>query len=421
MKKAVSTVIILWAFLFCFTVCSLADAALAEETTGTEEQVIELEDDQVTEYIRNDPPREDGFWIQYYPLNTALRKNFVFSDVITPDSAWENYAGMPIETHVAQDETPENYDDSHNHYQNILSEVLNFKENANAVSIWGDSFAVVDRSKAWGGFFSARSGINTFGGDSPFSAYVPEGADMSYDPETYDTQLTGIEIDVLNDGLPGVYPNMSKTGLQIVGFGNPNSMAIEVRCEDTDKQITEGESRRGVWESGIYFKNSLAPYGRLIVTDFDQAKMGLDFRSTLFTEGAIDLRSEQVGTGIIYNNGNSGEIYGGKRWDGTDDPNDWLTLRMGTGGIRIVSQDNTKELVAIDNWGGVYLNGDLYWNGARLENAEQINFASSTGFNLSIAAVILCGVAILFMGYKQYHLSRKVKQLSVLVGTISKD
>ena len=243
---------------------------------------------------------------------------------------------------------------------------------------------------------------------------------MSYDPETYDTQLTGVEIDVLNDGLPGVYPNMSKTGLQVVGFGNPNSMAIEVRCEDTDKQIAEGESRRGVWESGIYFKNSIAPYGRVLVTDFDQAKMGLDFRSTLFTEGAIDLRSEQVGTGIIYNNGNSGEIYGGKRWDGTDDPNDWLTLRMGTGGLRIVSQDNTTELVAIDNYGGVYLNGDIYWNGERLENAENINFTSSTGSSLSIATVILCGVVILFMGYKQYCLSRKVKQLTVLVDTINK-
>ena len=139
-----------------------------------------------------------------------------------------------------------------------------------------------------------------------------------------------------------MYPNMSKTGVQIVGFGNPNSMAIEVRSEDTDKDVSD-EERRGVFESGIYFKNSIAPYGRLLVSDLQQARIGLDLKNTLFTEGAIQLSSQQVGTGIIYNDGASGEIYGGERWDGTGDRNGWLTLRAGEGGIRFVSNDNTKE------------------------------------------------------------------------------
>lgn len=415
MRKITLTMIAL--FSLVLLACGVSFADSEDEANDTDVQSTEIEDDQITEYIRNNHPRKDGLWIQYYPLNTALRKNFVFSDVITPDSTWENYAGMPIETHIAQDETPENYDDSHNHYQNILSEVLNFKENANAVSIWGDSYAVVDRSKAWGGFFSARSGITTFGSDSPFNAYVPEGADMSYDPDTYDAQLTGIEIDVLNDGLPGVYPNMSKTGLQVVGFGNPNSMAIEVRCEDTDKQIEEGDSRRGVWESGIYFKNSLAPYGRVIVTDLDQAKIGLDFRNTLFTEGAIDLKSEQVGTGIILNNGDSGEVYGGQRWEGTDDPNDWLTLRMGKGGLRIVTQDNTTELVAIDNYGGLYLNGDIYWNGQPI---KYFNQEKNVDF-VQIGIITAFSMIILLMAYKQHCLSNKIKKLSNISDKVKSD
>lgn len=355
-----------------------------------------------TSIVRNEHPRQDNLWIQYYPLNTALRKNFVISDVITPDSEWEDFAGNPVETHESENETPENYDDSHNHYQNLLSEVLNFKENSNAVSIWGDSYAVADKSKAWGGFFSARSGQSLFMPGQPFNEYVPENYQMTSEANEYDTQLTGVEIDVLNDGLPGVFPNMSKTGLQIVGFGNPNSMAIEVRCEDTDKSDVLPNERRGVWETGIYFKNSLAPYGRVLVTDFEQAKIGLDFRNTLFTEGAFDFKTQQVGTGIILNNGNSGEIYGGQRWEGTDDPNDWLTLRAGNGGIRIVSQDNTKELVAVDNYGGIYLNGDVYLNGQKLNPSNSKYF---------ITIIAFLSMAIIYLLYKTRTLTNKVNSI----------
>lgn len=210
------------------------------------------------------------------------------------------------------------------------------------------------------GIFSARSNAKQFLNNEEFLKYIPDGINLEYDENTYDTQLIGVEIDVLNDALPGSYPNMSKTGVQIVGFGNPNSMAIEVRSEDTDKDMSGKGEYRGVFENGIYFKNSIASYGRLLVSDMPQARIGLDLKSTLFTEGAIQIQSQQVGTGIIYNNGISGEIYGGERWSGSEDKNDWLTLRAGNGGIRVVSNDNTKELVAIDNYGGIYLNGEKW-------------------------------------------------------------
>lgn len=204
--------------------------------------------------------------------------------------------------------------------------------------------------------------------------------------EMYDAQLIGLEVDVLNGGLPGVYPNMSKTGVQIVGFGNPNSMAIEVRSEDTDKDIS-GDERRGVFESGIYFKNSIAPYGRLIVSDFSTAKMGLDFRNTLFNEGAIVLNSNQVGTGIIFNEGKSGEIYGGERWSGQTEDNGWLTLRIGEKGIRVVSNDNTKELFAIDNEGNILTNP----SGAAVQNTTNNNpYLLYITIILAIISVCLC-------------------------------
>lgn len=331
-----------------------------------DKRTINITDDELS-IIRGNHPRINGFWPQYTGLDTALRRNVVITDVINPDSQFENWKGQEVETHDQNQQNANNYDSSHNHYQNLLSEVWNFKPNTNAVSIWGDSTAIADGSKAWGAFFSARSNYKAFINDPNYSKYVPKGVDFSkYNPEEYDTQLVGTEIDVLNAGKPGVYPNKSKVGLQIVGFGNPNSMAIEVRSEDTDKQNVT--NRRGVWESGIYFKNSMADYGRLVVADFDKAKMGFDFRRSLFTEGIMQAKTEGVGTGIILNEGKSGEIYGGLRWENFEDKKNWMTLRAGEGGIRIVSNDNTKELVAVDNYGGIYLNGDVYVNGKKLND-----------------------------------------------------
>ena len=371
--------------LVCCSMTSLADEPETQrEGLGTQAQESEI-------LIRGNHPRKDNLWLQYFPLTTALRKNVVISDVITPDSQWENWSGEAVGTHSMQNENAENYDNSHNHYQNFLSEVLNFSEGTNAVAIWGDSSAVVNGSKAWGGFFSARSNARQFLENEEFSKFIPEDVNLQYDKDVYDAQLIGIEVDVLNDALPGVYPNMSKTGVQIVGFGNPNSMAIEVRSEDSDKDVSDGE-RRGVFESGIYFKNSIAPYGRLLVSDLQQARIGLDLKNTLFTEGAVQLRSQQVGTGIIYNGGTSGEIYGGERWSGTEDPNGWLTLRAGEGGIRVVSNDNTKELVAIDNYGGIYLNGDVYMNGERLGGGT----AEGSG-TLKYAVYALCALNVILL------------------------
>lgn len=339
----------------------------------------ELSTDKTTNYqtnvdkkiIRGNHPRNDGLWPQYTGLDTALRDHIVFSDVIQPNDEFENWKGDKVKTHDLSKQNADNYDSTHNHYQNLLSEVINFKQGTNAVSIWGDSAAIANNSKAWGGFLSARSDYKTFLEDKTYKKYVPKGVNLEkYTKESYDAQLVGLEIDVLNGGKPGVFPNKSKTGLQIVGFGNPNSMAIEVRSEDTDKEV---KSRRGAWESGIYFKNSMADYGRLIVADFDKAKMGLDFRNALFTEGAAQFKSEGVGTGVLFNGGNSGEIYGGKRWDEIKDPENWLTLRAGEGGLRIASHDNTKEIIATDNFGGIYLNGDVYLNGKKLNDLLELD------------------------------------------------
>jgi hypothetical protein len=309
---------------------------------------------------RGRSPRLDGLSYQYQNLGTPLRGNLILSDVLLPGDAWHLWNGRPVERFDLTKQTPENYHDSHNHYQSLLSEVINATSGANGIPFWGDSNAVVNGANAWGAFVSARSSC---AGNELVASYLPKGLARGCGPD-FDAQLTGIEVDVLNGGKPGIYPNKAKHGVQIVGFGNPNGQAISVISEYFDR---EQKFRRGQFESILYAQSSIQPdYGRFIVMDFEKAKIGLDMRKPLFSEGAIDFRSEGLGTGILLSSGRSGEIYGGLRWPGFKDNQEWLSTRLGVGGYRIVSNDNRKELVAIDNHGGIYLSGDIYLNGTKV-------------------------------------------------------
>lgn len=320
-----------------------------------------LADSTDVKTIRGMHPHADGMIDQYFGLGTALRGHVYIADVVTPASTFTTFNGKPVPLHGRENENPENYADNHNHYQNLLVSTINRVPNVNAVSIWGDSHALADGSKAWGGFLSARSSCSTYARGGPLNKYSPELEGCG--PER-DNQLIGLEIDVLNESKPGVYPNMSKTGLQVVGFGHPNSMAMEVRSEDSDRKHSGAPA--GAFESIFYVKNAIQPeYGRLMVADFDKAKIGLDFRRAHFSEGLLRGRSNGVGSGLILNDGDSGEIYGGRRWgEDFQDGRGWLTLRAGKGGLRVVSNDNKNEILAVDNDGGIYLNGSLFINQA---------------------------------------------------------
>ena len=90
--------------LVCGGVISNADEIETESKTVS----VQSEEDNI--YIRGNHPREDNIWLQYFPLSTALRKNVVISDVITPDSQWENWNGDIVNTHSMKNENAENYD-----------------------------------------------------------------------------------------------------------------------------------------------------------------------------------------------------------------------------------------------------------------------------------------------------------------------
>ena len=213
--------------------------------------------------LRGNTPLKDGVNAWFYGLNTALGGHVYIGDVVDQNSVFHNYKGDRLDLYKKSDESVKDYENTHNHYQNLFVQTINKVENVNAVSVWGDSTSIANGAKSWGGFFSARSSCPGFVKGGPLQKY---GDPSLVSCKDHDNQLIGIEIDVLNSSKPGIYPNMSKTGLQIVGFGNPNSMAIEVRSMDSDR-IQPGKAPRGAFESALYVKNSIQPeYGRMIST-----------------------------------------------------------------------------------------------------------------------------------------------------------
>lgn len=98
--------------------------------------------------------------------------------------------------------------------------------------------------------------------------------------------------------------------------------------------------------------------------------------------------------------GTAGSIGEEERNPDVDDHSKWLTIRAGDYGVRIVTQDG-MELIAADNHGGVYLNGDVYLNQQQLEQEapEPAYFNIANGFFylllvISLGMNIYCVVKI---------------------------
>ena len=148
-------------------------------------------------------------------------------------------------------------------YQSWLTELISDRPNTNAVASWSDATSRVDGGRVWGGFISARTGFSQPG---------------------WDSQLIGLEIDVLNGGLPGVSPNLGKVGLQIVGFGNPNTDALQILTETPSAAFQNILSIQ---------PNSIAPTGAVIGMAPQHIARGIDFQGSTFSDGAFLLSPNQ--------------------------------------------------------------------------------------------------------------------------------
>ncbi len=201
------------------------------------------------------------------------------------------------------------------HYQTFLGEVISQRPDTNAVAIWGDASANIHNARVWGGFFSARSW-----------------------PNSGDSQLIGLEVDVLNAGLDGVYPNHSKVGIQVVGFGARNTNAIEI--------LTEGNGR-GRWQNGLIISpDSISHDGTIIGVGPQQANIGIDFRGSNFSDSAMIVAPNSKLT--FRNPGKyDAAIYRDQYYDGH------LVIQAAPNGIRITNAQNSENLVIITPDGDV--------------------------------------------------------------------
>lgn len=221
------------------------------------------------------------------------------------------------------------------HYQSWLAEVISKRPDTNVVAAWSDASAVTDGARVWGGFISARSGFPNPGQD--------------------DAQLIGLEIDVLNGGLPGVYPNASKVGLQIVGFGNRNTNAMEV--------LTETPS--GAFMNILSIQpNAVAPDGTVIGMAAQTAARGIDFQGVTFTDAAMIVSANQK---LSFRAPGLGEA---AIWR-DDISNGSLVLQSGPAGTRVVNSANNTNLLIITPSGDLITPyGSLSDIVARLEALE---------------------------------------------------
>jgi hypothetical protein len=197
------------------------------------------------------------------------------------------------------------------HHQTFLAELITKRPDTNAVALWADAKSIVSKGRVWGGFISARSGFA-----SP----------------TDDSQLIGLEIDVLNAGKPGVFPNDSKVGLQIVGFGNRNTNAIEILNE----QKGEGE-----FENGINFQpGAISKDGAIFGVGPQSSRYGLNLLGSRFSEAAVIVSENQK---IVFRaeGRRDASIYRDEFSDGH------LVLTAGPGGMRVTNAENTSNLLII--------------------------------------------------------------------------
>lgn len=396
------------------------------ERVGDAVRVIDLRSNGAINIIRGHHPRRIGQWPQYSGLTTGLGKNIVLTDVVTPRTPIETWEGVAVPPQKTDFERAQDYANFHNHYQNLLIETWNFTDNVNAVSFWADSAALTPGARNWGGFISARSWPFRWG------EYLPDGAPDFADPE-FDAALVGLEIDVLNYGLahgemsPKVKQKLSKIGLQLVGFGKQSTAAVEIRSMDTDAFELNADQRTGTWYYGIIANNCFNSESTFIKAAFDRARLGLDMSITDFTQGAIKIRSTRAGSGFLVNEGSSGEIFGGPRFADNADQRNWMHIRAGDAGTRVVSRDTNRELLVIEEGGNVSIPGTLTLAGKKVDPAKLAalldgplptphapagpNPARLLALGLGVAVLALAA-ALVWMVHVQRQMRRQLAQLT---------
>ena len=141
--------------------------------------------------------------------------------------------------------------------ESIYGLVENESTTTNAVGIWGWASSLAKDARVWGGFFVGSTAAS----------------------RGKDAQIVGLEVDVINTALPGVSPNRSKVGIQVVGIGNETlTNAVEV--------IGAGKAK---WANGLLLEKGAIEKGGALIASSDNGEVarGIDFSQTHFRDSAF--------------------------------------------------------------------------------------------------------------------------------------
>lgn len=205
-------------------------------------------------------------------------------------------------------------------YSAIRGSTYTLEPDVNGVGVWGAATSVHDGGKAWGGFFTAEG---------------PNDANL-------DSQLVGVEVDVINKAKAGVSPNQSKVGIQIVSIGErDSSAALEIISDNRSK-----------WQNGILFdNNSISTDGAAIaLSQRSPIRTGIDFSNGHFNDSAIRIGNNQ----IIRLDDSQQDTTPATIRNNSDNK---LQITAGRSGISIRDNKNEKTLVEIDPSGHMIFEG----------------------------------------------------------------
>jgi len=256
--------------------------------------------------------------------------------------------------------------------EGIYSTIDNYSTTTNGVALWGEATSKAEGSRVWGGFLTATS-----------------SKDM-------DSQLVGLEVDVTNDSLPGVNPNESKVGLQIVALG-----ANE--CTNGVELLAAGKSS---WHNGILVANgTISEDGTILgCAQGTPIMTGIDFTNTPFTNAAIGI-SNNSKIAMRSKTGNPAAIY-------TDDINDgYLVMQAGVSGLRITNNANDANLLILNADGTISPDCLAY---------QAIQGSNKTESGTLQSGIILClAVVCVFLGWKLYVQNKRMIKIEKVIEDIT--
>lgn len=82
---------------------------------------------------------------------------------------------------------------------------------------------------------------------------------------------------------------------------------------------------------------------------------------------------------VFGESGEYGAIYGAGYDPENGNTTKWLTIEPGDNGVRIIGENN-EDVLMVDKYGGVYINGTLYVNGQEYAPASPGMFSPNDGF-----------------------------------------